>query len=149
MIDETEAHLALRARLLSYDALPADRAWENIKFTPRAGHDYVMDRFVPGTSELWTVSANGGRVEETGLYRITYFGAVGTGIDAIRGPMSAIKLLFAPGSPLGTLASGGALRVRTNPGPRTGEMIPIEGGRVALTLTVPWTAQSVNAVVTP
>lgn len=124
--------------------LPALRAWENKDFTRVVGRPYIDDEYVPATSELRTAPANGGTLEETGLYIIKWFGIPDRGVGGIRKPLSALKLLFTPGTSL--VAGDHTIRVRGDVGPFTGQIIPQGSGWSRCTLTIPWRAYSRNAV---
>ena len=142
----TEA--AAAARTISVK-LPALRAFENVALTPVAGRPYITEEFIPATAELVTFPAQGGRMAETGLYVLTWYGLVavagipGIGVSSLRKSVDALKLLYAPGT---TLAVGSdTLHVRGDTAVRTGQIIPLAGW-AALQLTVPWRARSVNTI---
>lgn len=141
--------------------LPEGQAWDNVAYTPAVGRPYIVEQLVPATTDLVTFSAANGQVEETGLYRLHWFGLTGTGSAGIRKPVGAIMARFAPGSGLGTLADGSTLRVGGGsgnvtggrggprvPGPRAGQLRRV-GGWTVCTIDVPWQARSTNAVLTP
>lgn len=125
--------------------IPALRAYENVTIIPMSGRPYIEESFVPATSSIQTFPANGGQVEETGLYVIRWFGISGAGTSGIRKAVGALKSRFAPGTAW-TLADGSVLRIRGDVGPSAGQLIRIDGGWTALTLTIPWRARSRNAV---
>lgn len=146
-MDSTLALLALRARVLAVPGLPAGRAWDNVKFDPTSGQQYILERFIPATARKVTFPADGGQDEETGLYQIQLFGITGTGTRSIRELADDIKARFALGQGLGTLADGTSLRVNTNPGPQAGAITPIDGGWSFVTINIPWIARSTGVLV--
>lgn len=124
--------------------LPFDRAWENKAFEPTSGRPYVEEDFAPATSELISVPANGGSLEETGLYVLKVYGVANTGLGAIHKTVDALKLLFTPGT---TITSGSdQIRVRGDVGPFAGQMIPQGDSWTVRTLTIPWRARTTNAI---
>jgi hypothetical protein len=145
VIDSGLAILALRDRVLSVTGLPADRAWEGAPFTPTVGQPYIEESFVPATSRVWTFPGDGGKVRETGLYVIRYFGLTGEGSVAIRRSVDAIKAKLSPGTAM-TLSDGTTLRIRVDTGPYVGELRRMDGGWSVLTLRVPWVSEATNTV---
>lgn len=132
--------------------LPELRRWENTDpltdgapSEPTRGRPYIEEDFVPATATVFTFPANGGQVEETGLYVIRWYGLAGTGMSAVRQSVGALRARFSPGTPL--TVSGATLRVRADLGPFSGPVRPDGRGWAICTLTVPWLARSVNAVI--
>ena len=144
MIDHAAAHLALRNRLLGVAGLPAFAA-ENKTYQPAAGTPYVADQYVPATTALVTMPDASGTTEETGLYVINWFGLANSGISGIRAGVQAILAAFAPGTVVVSTA-GDAIRVRTDVGPQTGQIIPMDNGFAGCTVKIPWRARSQNAI---
>lgn len=124
--------------------IPSLRAYENVDLTPVGGRPYFEEDFVPATATLLG-SKNGGYVYDSGLYVPKWYGISGVGISALRKSVDALKALFAPGTAL--VAGSNIVRVRSNISPQTGQIIPLSGGWAALTLTIPWTVESINAIV--
>jgi hypothetical protein len=147
-IDLEEVLLALRAILLSVSGLPApaDRVWDDAyvvvggqrePYEPKTGVPYLTEQFAPATSSLIT-TVTCGQMTDTGLYLPTWFGIKGEGGKAIRAGTTAIKAAFYPGRTV-ALASGNRLRIRTDPAPRAGQVIPLEqGGHSYQQVTIPW-----------
>jgi hypothetical protein len=125
--------------------IPILRALENTEFEPVSGRPYWREEFVPATTSQVHYPADGGMVEETGIYFGKYYGLKGKGSLAIRRTMQALKESFAPGTELVTSA-GDAVRIRGRPGPTTGQILPLEGGWSVCTISVPWRAYSENLV---
>lgn len=133
---------ALAGRSISVK-FPALHALENNEFKPVAGHPYVEEDFVPATSTLLG-ARNGGYVYDTGLYVLKIFGLPKVGVSALRKTGDALKALFAPGTAL--VAGSSTVRVRTDTSTQTGQIIPLTNGFSVLVLTIPWRAESINAV---
>jgi hypothetical protein len=144
MIDSLEAALVLRARLLDTTGLPTLIGYDNVDVEPEVGQSYVTEQFVPATTSIMTFPANGGQVEETGLYVVTWYGVAGRDVKAIREGTQAVLSMFAPGTAF-TLPSG-HLRIRGDFGPQAGQIRRIEGGWASCTITIPWLARSTNTV---
>jgi hypothetical protein len=124
--------------------LPSRRAWENMEFRPEPGWPYLEEDFVPGTSELRSASANGGLLEDTGLYVLRCVGLQGTGSLAIRAMVAAMQARYAPG--LALLVAAGAAYVRGDVAPTSSAIRRLDGGWAVCTLTVPWRAYARNAI---
>lgn len=135
----TEAAAAARTILARPPQL---RAYDNVPVVPTVGSPYLEEDFIPATNTLRSFPANGGVVEETGLYVLKIFGISGTGISSIRKVVNVIKAQFSSG----TTFSSGVVRVRNDPGPYAGQITPIDGGWSYVVLTIPWRATSTNAV---
>lgn len=125
--------------------VPVKRAWENVALRPVTGQAYVEESYVPATSRLWTFRAQGGQVEETGLYVIRWYGLSGYGPDGLRTCVDTLKALFSPGTSF-TLSDGSTVRVRADIGPWAGEIRRLDGGWAVCTLTIPWLARSTNVI---
>lgn len=121
--------------------IPSLRAFENVSLTPESGRPYFEEDFVPATISLLTLPAQGGTVQENGLYVPKWYGLSGVGISALRKSVDALKALFAPG----TLITAGAHTVRIGEA-QTGQIIPLTSGWSALTLPIPWWVLSRNLV---
>ncbi len=140
------AQAALAGRSI-VTGLPLARQWENTQ-TPYLNapgvRPYVSEQWVPATFTLLSFPADGGDVEESGLYILTWFGLANKGILAIRRGVRALKAKFTPGTVL--LASGNAVRVWGNPGVLEGQLIPLENGYVSCQITIPWRGMSTNVI---
>jgi len=130
--------------------LPTLRAFENQIFTPDPLRPYVVEEYSPSTSEMVGYPDAGSTIKETGDYFLTWHGLTaagaitgGFGAAALRQCVDALKLLFAPGTIL--VAGAHTVRVRRNPAPQTGQIIPLATG-AALQLKVPWWALSPNTI---
>jgi hypothetical protein len=133
-----EAEAAARSLTVG---IPSLRAYENVEFTPVTGRPYFEEDFVPATTTLMG-TRDGGYVYEDGLYIAKWYGLPKFGVAALRRSVDALKLLFAPGSAF-TVGTN-VVRVRTDISSQTGQIIPLTNGWVALTLTIPWRAESMN-----
>ncbi len=127
--------------------IPEIRQWENTQ-TPVtsavATRPFIRDEWIPATFNLISVPIQGGHVEESGLYVITWFGLANNGILALRRSIEALKAKFTPGTKVSV--GGLFLRVPASPGPVAGQIIPTENGYATVQLTIPWRCASVNAV---
>lgn len=145
MIDHLAAHLALRARLLAVNGLPAVNAFENKAFTPVQGTPYVADQYVPATQQLVGLPAQHGIVEETGLYVVQLYGVDGAGITPLRTLAQAVLAAFTPGTVV-TSTANDAIRVRGDVAPMGGQIIPRDDGWATCTIKIPWRAYSQNLI---
>lgn len=140
-IDYTAVRLALRAQLLTLSAvLPAQRAYENVAFTPTTGQPYLEEDFVPGSVALLGL-VSGGTVETTGLYVVKWYGVQNTGTNAIESGVTAILNAFPPGSTL-PLPSGEVVRVRGDHAPYRGQALSLDTGWTCVPVTIPWRVYS-------
>lgn len=105
--------------------IPAGRAFELVPFigglngAPIAGRPYIQDRLLPGGQSS---PGFGPLMDEDCLYSIKWVGLEGKGPEAIRDPVNAIKVLFAPGTKIPV--AGSDFRVRKDLAPSAGEIIP-------------------------
>ena len=125
-------------------SLPLRYPLENKKFEPDAGFPYFTDQFVPLTSRLISAPAEGGTVEETGLYTITLFGLHDYGPAAIRKTLDAVKARFTPGTKI--TAGSHTVRVREDVSAQAGQIIPLGNGWASCQLVIPWRVFSINAI---
>lgn len=129
--------------------LPTLREFENVLFAPVPGRPYIAEEYSPSTSEMITGTANGGAMEETGDYFLTWYGistvgsVPGVGTKALRKSVNALMALYAPGTNL--TAGSNVVSVRPKPAPQTGQIIPLTGW-AALQLKVPWWVRSRNVI---
>lgn len=124
---------------------PELRAFENREMTTdRAGRPFVEEELVPATNRLLSYPAQGGTLEETGLYVLRWYGLQKYDVPAIRKSVDALKALFAPGT---TLTAGShQLRMRSDIGAFAGQLLNTGDGWCVCTLTIPWQAYSQNTV---
>jgi len=116
------------------------RAWENEAFTPTPPWPYVIDQFGGvDQADLITFPADNGRMVETGLYALTIVGRQDTGHQALRRYADAVRVQFAAG----TVLSTGRMDAR---GPRSGQLVRIDGGWAYVQVSVPWSARSRNTI---
>lgn len=126
--------------------IPSKRAWENEKFdlANAAGLNYVAEQFVPATTELKTITGQGGTVEETGFYFLTVYAQKGYGMSAIRKYVTAIKNLYAPGTSI--TAGSNTIKVRGDTSVRAGQIIPLDTEYVTCQVGIPYRAFSINSI---
>ena len=125
--------------------IPAYRAYENLEFQPPPGRPYIEEEFVPGGGSMESMPTNVGRLRETGLYVIKWYGLPGRGTAAIRMGIEAIRARFAPGTSI-SIASGN-LSTRVDMAAMPGQLVQdVRIGRPVQELTVPWIAGSWNEV---
>jgi len=115
--------------------LPADRAWENVEFTPTAGDPFVVEQFVPGGTNQFTAGAKGW-MEAQVLYSVQVHVPQKVGIGAANGYADALIALFSPRTTM-TLTNGDTLRVRADTGPYRGQLISRDPGWATVPITVP------------
>lgn len=124
--------------------LPSQRAWENKELIPGATIPYVEEDFIPATHRIVTAPADGGLVEETGLYVLKWYGVPNIGIAALRKSSFALAKLYAPGT---NLAAGtDVVTMRGDTAVQSGQILQLSTGWAALVLTVPWRARSRNVI---
>lgn len=121
--------------------IPTLRAFENVALTPVGGRPYYEEDFVPATTSLLSFPAQGGALQENGLYVSKWYGLSGVGVSALRKSVDALKALFAPG----TIITAGANTVRIGEA-QAGQIIPLTSGWSAIALPIPWWALSRNLV---
>lgn len=137
------AQTASSGRVLTA-VLPTRRAYENDAFTPAPGFPYLEEDFVPATSTVLSASADGGRVEDTGLYVLRCVGLADSGSLAIRAMVAAMQARYTPG--LSFAVAGGTAYVRADLAPFSSAIRRLDGGWAVCTLTIPWRAFGTNAI---
>lgn len=129
--------------------LPMLREFDNTEVKRVAGVPFIRDAFVPAGTHLATYPADGGQVEDSGLYVVTWFGLAGQGTGAILRGTGALLRRFAPGTPM-TMSDGNIVRVRgespSEPRPQGGQITPIDGGWAYRQVQIPWRARSRNTI---
>jgi hypothetical protein len=123
--------------------LPSSQAWENIAHTPAVGTPWVSESYVPGALSRVTMGALG-QLEALGLYVLSVYGPTGIDTAALYGYATALVSHFAPDTPL-TLSTGDITRVRGRPAPSVGQVLLLDGGWAALTVTIPLTTRVTNS----
>lgn len=122
--------------------LPQYRGWDNTRLDPEGGRPYIEEQYIPATVSLLSGPADGGTVEDTGLYVVRWYGQADTGLSALAEPTSAILELFKPGT--GLTVADGTVRVRGDIGPSRGPILADLPGWVVVTVSIPWRLYSVN-----
>lgn len=122
--------------------LPPIQAWENLQATPLTARWYIEEEYLPGPSNLIGTSRF---LEVFPTYIVKLYGLSNTGITALYRASDAILALFPPRLAL-TLSTGDVLRVRTNPAPSRGQLIPLAAGRAAIVNTIPLRAETANSI---
>lgn len=143
MVSSNAVHLALRARFEAVNGIPssANRAFENKDFKPTDGQIYIEEEFVPASAVLPGLSR--GPVVAFGIYILKVYGIAKTGATAIRAIVDAILAAFPPGYTFAQLANGDSIRIRGNPAPSSGQILPQDDGRAVCTITIPFRCQSI------
>jgi hypothetical protein len=126
-INHERVLIALRNRALP--ALPAGRAWEDIKYTPTPGVPFVEEDYEPATSSLLGL-LKGGTVEDTGAYVIRWYGVAGQGTAAVNAGITALLALFKPGDTF-TATDGTVIHVRADVAPTRSRIINHDGWAVS------------------
>lgn len=128
-------------------SLPTLRAWEMVGVTPVAGKQYLEEEFIPATHNLFTMPAQSGSVEETGLYVLKWYGLPGYDVLAIRKCVDAILALFTPGTPISVGSQ--TLYVRgaglNEPSPTAGQILRVDMWAVC-TIRIPWISRTANVI---
>lgn len=142
MVSRNAVHLALRARLEAVSGIPpkAQRAFENKDFQPTPGTPYLEESFVPASGVLPGLSR--GPVVAFGLYVVKIYGIAKSGITAIGDVVDAILAAFPAGLTFAQLTNGDSVRIRGNPAPWAGQILPQNDGFAVCTITVPFRVQS-------
>lgn len=174
MIDHTLVLLALRNRLLTLPDLPgessypswtaamlpympgfaqlpalvrsyANFAFENVRFVPTTGVEYIEEQYVPGPSSLLGLRA-GGVVETTGLYIVNWYSVANQGVTQPSVNADAVLALFPPGAAVATMTDGNVVRVRGDVAPSRGQLRQAkQAGFAIIPITIPWRVQTYNA----
>ncbi len=148
MIDDAAIHLAMRTRLLTTSGLPDanNRAWENKKFTPIAGTQYLEDEYVPGGTSIVSVTVDTGTLEARGFYIVKWYGIENAGIGTIRAGVKAILAKFSIGTRI-TCSDGNVVRVMGKPiGPSSSQIVPTGDGFAVCTIRIPFWCLTSNAI---
>jgi hypothetical protein len=123
--------------------LPVTRKWENVEFDPPVGRVYIEESFTEGTSTVRSLPADGGVLDDTGLYVLRWYGLANTGMRSLRDPMKKLRTLFKPGTTL-PLSDGTTLRIRTDVSPTVSGIQPGKPGWSMISIAIPWRLLSLN-----
>lgn len=142
MISRKAVKLALRSRLEAVSGIPpqAQRAFENKDFTPTSGVPYIEEEFLPQPGFLPGLSR--GPAVSFGIYIVKWYGLNNTGEGDIGDGVDAILAAFPPGFTFAQLANGDSIRVRGNPAPSSGKIMPQTDGWAVCTISIPFRVQS-------
>lgn len=124
--------------------LPTAQAWERVRFEPTPGRWFVEESFVPATKVMRTMPAQGGVVEETGLYVLRLYGVDELGTDGLDAVADALLALFTPGTSL--VVGSDTVRVREDIAATAGQAVAQDGGWAVIPITVPWRAFTRNTI---
>ena len=100
---------------------------------------------MPGTSTLYAGPAQGGLVEETGLYILKWYEPANTGFKVLTVGVDSLMALFTPGTTM-ALSDGTTVRVRTDSTVKRSQILPDGKGWVYCAVTIPWLAYTNNIV---
>ena len=123
--------------------LPSSQAWENVDHTPTVCTPWVSETYVPGALSRESLGAFG-QLEALGLYILTVYTPTRIDTGALYGYADALVTQFAPDTPL-TLSTGDVTRVRGRPAPSVGQVVVLDGGWAALTVTIPLRTRTSNS----
>lgn len=124
--------------------LPAIQDWGNVDIgTIPTGRPFIEAEYVPSPAQVLTIPAQGGVVEEFGLYVLRWYSPANVGDLALTRSAQALLALFLPGYTL-ALSDGTSLRWRENPAPWRGQVRLDTSGRALVVCTIPWRLYSTN-----
>lgn len=129
--------------------LPSLRSWEGIGIEPTEGLHFLEEEWVPATSEVITLPASSGTMQEAGLYVLRWYGLQRYGSTPIRKCVDALRALFTPGTNITAGASTvriGTPRSASAVGPTASQILPDGKGWLACTVRIPWWSQTTNVV---
>lgn len=122
--------------------LPAIRLYENVGGDLIDRRWAVDEDYLPGPRTLVTM-AGGGEVDLEPVYVLKVYGVAGRGPEALYRLTDELLELFAPASYM--VAAGGAVvRVRGQPAPYRGQLIPEGAGHALITVTIPLWVRAAN-----
>lgn len=142
-VDTGAVQLALRSLALACASLPAARAWATREYVRAQGTAYVEEDFIPQPGRLYGARI-AGTVNGRGLYLLRVFTPSLTDLPVITAPLDALLASYPPGKPVTVATAGVALRVRDNPAPWRGGLMPGGDGFSLCVITVPWETYSQN-----
>jgi hypothetical protein len=126
--------------------LPSLRAWENVAFEHQDGRWYVEEDYLPGPSFRAAGGANG-EMEVQPAYVLKLGGLAGSGPGPLYRVSDAVLGLFPPGAAFAA-ADGHTVRVRGEPAPYRGQVLPEGASHALVVITVPmWVRTAINLTV--
>jgi hypothetical protein len=123
---------------------PYLKSLENARVAPVTGRWLFNEQLVPSPMKLVSMPADGGLLEERGLYLITLYAPEDRGHTAIAKVVDALLARFTPGTSI--VAGSETLRIEGDPGPFAGQIIPRGEGFATCTIQIPYRAHTRNAV---
>lgn len=124
--------------------IPPIRAWENVNEADiQDGRWYIDEDYIPGPSSQVTTGVNG-EIHHLPIYVIRLVGLTGKGAGALFNVSSAVLWNFLPRAAF-PLSDGRPLRVRSDPAPDRGQIIPSEG-RATIVITIPFWTRTINPI---
>lgn len=133
---------AAAGRTLSV-GLPAQRAWENVAFTPTTGVPYVTEDFVPGPGKKINIGRPA-EMEYLPMYAPKVYVPSGAGVGAGDAYADALLALFPPSDEIAL--TGATLHVRGDAAPYSGQLLAAGPGFAVVPITVPLLLRTVNAI---
>lgn len=124
--------------------IPPLQAWENVGIDPPDDRWFVEEDYIPGPSTYMSATEKG-IVQHQPMYVLRLYGIADIGVTAIFEVSGSILKMFPPHLAL-TLSDGNHIRVRGNPAPYRGQVLPGEAGRARVAITIPLWAQTVNPI---
>lgn len=134
---------AAAARTLAV-GLPAQRSWENVRFSAEMGRPWVEEQFLPGTSSQISLGPFG-QLEVQPMYVVNVYVPEGADIRADAAYGKALIELFPPRLAI-TLTGGDVLRVRSDTGPYRGQRRNNVPGWSMSSVTFPLRLRTANSV---
>lgn len=107
--------------------LPAQRAWENVRFQPKIGVPYVAEMYRPGPAPFNATAGDGGEIEVRPEYMLQVYVPTNTDMSAAAAYADALLAHFGPPNTI-TLLSGELLRPRTEVRTNRGQFQTTENG---------------------
>ena len=124
--------------------IPSMFARENTVFARQDNRPYLIEEFDPATNTLRAGPAANGVREETGLYRLKWYGLANTGALGIRKAVDALAARFTPGTNL--TAGSDVVRIRGDVATQVSRIAVRDDGWAVCVLSIPWRVFSTNIV---
>lgn len=123
--------------------LPQLVSWENVPFDAQQGRPYFEEQYLPGGSFQKT----NGYLEVTPEYLLNIFVPKGAGISADSKYVNALRVMFAPGTPI-TLSNGERIIVRRDiaPGKKGRQFPDLLPGFVVAQFVIPLRLHTLNSI---